>query len=344
MPQEIRIALRDWDWLTPWALGEVDDSPLREQGCELRVDRLPAVLDLLAPGGYAGGEVSLSQYVRRIASGSRDFVALPHLLMQGFRHRCVIVAADSRATSPGQLAGGRIGVTGWADSGSIWTRAALAGGGLGIEDARWCAGRLTEDHPEFDRLEGHGIPGRIEAVSGKPMLDRLADGELDAILTPFMPPGFYDRSPRFRPLLPDVRAAERRWADERGHVPGHHVLAFAASVRPEIRLAVSRMLRESRRRWIEQRRKYAETTAWAAVDFWDEARFLPAGWDRPGLRHQGRMLEDFVGEAVRQRILDAPVPLADLFPVDVPDEPPDPRERSQPPADRAPLAESTPAL
>lgn len=319
MYEEVRIALRDWDWLKPWSHGEVDSSVLSDLGFTLRVDALNTVVDLSSSEIYAGAEGSLSRYVQAVEDGSNTLAVLPHLLMQGFRHRCIIVAADSTFESPRQLIDGRIGITGWRDSGNVWTRAALADGGLEIEDARWYAGRLTADHPEVDRLDGHHRPGRIEAITGKPMVDRLTDGELDAVLTPFMPPGFYSKPSRFRPLYRDVRSTEQAWAAARGYVPGHHILTFKESVAPEIQLAVSQVLTQSKRQWEEKRRKYAETTAWTAVDFWDEAQRLPEDWDRPGLSHQAPMLEGFVRESVKQGLLSRTIPLRDLFPLDLPD-------------------------
>ncbi|GAA1937090.1 hypothetical protein GCM10009689_16970 [Brevibacterium antiquum] len=318
MAEEIRVALRDWDWLTPWANGEIGASELAALGYSLRIDPLNTVVDLPHSDTYVGAEASLSKYVQAVANGNDAMVALPHLLMQGFRHRCIIVATDSNIESPSQLVGGKIGITGWPDSGNVWTRAALADAGLNITSARWCAGRLTADHPETDRLGEHGVPGRIEAITGKPMIDRLSDGELDAVLTPFMPPGFYTKSSRFRPLYRDVRVAEQKWAAARGFVPGHHILAFKKFVPAEAQLAVSRILNESKRQWTQKRHKYAETTAWTAVDFWDEAQTLPEGWDRPGLASQRNMLAEFVRESVIQGLLDAVVPIDTLFPLDIP--------------------------
>lgn len=318
MQQEIRIALRDWDWLTPLVLGEVDTQQLEDLGHSLTVDRVPALASLQDSDVYAGAEVSLSGYVRGVSAGDTSIEALPHVLMQGFRHRCIIVRADSKATSAADLVGGKIGITGWPDSGNTWTRAAVADDGLQIEDAQWFAGRLTGDHPEFDRLGSYEAPGRIEAIYGKPMADRLADGELDAIFTPFMPPGFYTGDTPFRPLYPNLRAIEKSWIDSRGYVPGHHLLAFKPEIPIEVRLVISRLLEESKRLWLVKRYKLAETTAWTAVDFWDEGQVLPKNWDQPGLTHQRRMLEGFIDESVRQGLLSTPTSIDQLFPVDIP--------------------------
>ena len=131
--------------------------------------------------------MSASRYCLGRLRGRDDIAAVPHFLMRGFRHRCIITHRDSGITQLEQLAGA-IGMTGWQDSGNTWTRALLRRVGIGIDDAQWRVGRLTAAHPVADRLSGYGQPGRIEAVAGeRPLVDLLRSGELEAVFTPFMP-------------------------------------------------------------------------------------------------------------------------------------------------------------
>lgn len=318
MSHRLRVALRDWDWLTPLVMGEVDVSPLKKMGYMLEIDRVSSLRGFRSAREYDGSEVSLSRYVAAVAGGVNEIHALPHVLMQAFRHRCVLVSASSEATEPAHLIGGRIGITGWQDSGNVWTRSALSDGGLRISDAQWFAGRLTSEHPELDRLGPYGVPGRIEAIFGRPMVDRLIDGELDAILTPFMPQGFYSGESQLRPLFPDIRVAEKQWVTERGYVPGHHILAFKRYVPIEAQGVVSGLLEESKRQWKEKRQKLAETTAWTAVDLWDESQYLPRNWDQQGLKNHELMFDEFVSESLHQGLIDKRVPIEELFPIDLP--------------------------
>lgn len=308
------IALRNWDWLVPWFRGEVDRTPLRKLGVELTVTAGEAVTDLWQTPGLSGAETSFSRYVRARAAGADAVWATPHFVMQGFRHRCVITRRDAGFSSARDLRGATIGLTGWADSGNTWTRAALADDGLAIADAQWRVGRLTGQHPVTDRLEGFGVPGRIAATDDTPMVDLLASGDLDAVLTPFMPPGFYSPDSRFRPLYADVPAAEIGWMRQTGCVPGHHVLAFSRATGPEVAAAISEALSESARLWRAQREKLAETSLWLAADFWRESQAVPAALLSRGLRHRAPMVRRFVAELCRQRIIDREPALHDLFP------------------------------
>ena len=317
MMRQCRLALRDWDWLTPLLLREIDTSELDALGYSLNLDRVPQLVNLRDSVTYDGAEVSLSNHSRRVMRGDTRVEALAHPLMQGMRHRCVLVRADSAAGCATDLAGARIGVTGWADSGIVWARAALADDGLALEEAHWFAGRLTAQHPEADRIGEFTRSGRVQAISGKPMIDRLANGELDAVISPFVPPGVLVPDSPFRPLYGDPRAVERQWLAHRGYVPGHHVLAFKSEVPHEVRRAVSSLLHESRHAWRRSREKLAETTLWAAVDFWDEAKLLPVGWDQPGLQHQQRMLQGFFQASLHQKLIERVPPLDQIFAPDV---------------------------
>ena len=169
---------------------------------EVQVDRVVTLFDdLAAEPAYGAAEISFSRYASRRAVGNDTIVGVANFIMRGFRHRCIIARQDSSLERLEQLAGKRIGVTGWQDSGNTWTRAALRHAGVGVEDAFWFAGRLTSDHPVVDRIGGFGRPGRIEAVSGeRPLMELLATGELDAVFTPFMPPAISRRGRFFASL------------------------------------------------------------------------------------------------------------------------------------------------
>lgn len=321
MALRLKIALRDWDWLTPLLLGEVDLAELKRLDVELDVDRVQTLPNLGHSSTYAAAEMSLSRYVSSVAAGRDAVTAVPQCLMQSFRHRCIVVSRYSSAHSVRDLRGGVIGLTGWQDSGNTWTRAVLAESGVGIDDARWVVGRLTAAHPIHDRLGGYGVPGRIESdPRERPLVELLSAGELDAILTPFMPAGFYAPDSEWRPLLPDIAGAEASYADRHGFVPGIHVLAFKTDLlatRPEVVAAISAALENSRRIWTEKRRRYAETSMWLLGDLLRESRTLPARWDRPGLEHQGAMFTAFTDQMVTQRLLKQAPPLERLFPLDV---------------------------
>lgn len=310
----IRIALRDWDYMTPLVLGEIASTRLN-----VVVDRVGTLVSNLATNeAYEAAEQSFSRYLQMRHDGDDSVVGIPNFIMRGFRHRCVIVRKDSPIRSLADLKGKKIGVTGWRDSGNTWTRAAMGLEGVGVEDAMWYAGRLTEAHPITDRLDGFGRPGRIEACPGeRPMMELLRNGGLDAVFTPFMPKGFFDPDSLFRQALEDFRAAEIAYFNAVGYVPGMHLIGIKPQIvdaNPWVMDELSRMIDESQRIWLEKRQKYADTTPWMFDELRRCAADLPASWTDNGLAANHKMIADFAEELHVQGILPRLLSPADLFP------------------------------
>lgn len=310
----VRLALRDWDYMTPLVLGDV-----RSERIEVLVDRVGTLPEDFANDPcYDASEISFSRYTTGRARGDTAVFGVPNFLMRGFRHRCIITARTSPLTRLEELKGKRIGVTGWQDSGNTWTRTAVAWAGVGIEDVRWYAGRLTEAHPIVDRLGPYARPGRIEVVPGeRPMLELLESGELDAVFTPFMPPGFFASDSKFRHLLPDLRGSELAYFNAVGYVPGIHILgikaAFAAE-HPWLPQELSDLLDKSQNVWLERRRKYADTTPWIIDELVRCGQDLPENWNASGLEPNRRMIADFLAEIRNQNLADTDLTPDALFP------------------------------
>jgi 4,5-dihydroxyphthalate decarboxylase len=322
----IRFATRDWDYLTPLILGDVTSDRL-----QVTADRVGTLIpDLASDPVYDAAEVSFSRYVSAMAAGADEIVGVPCFIMRGFRHRCIITTQESPLERLDQLAGKRIGVTGWRDSGNSWTRAALRREGVGVEDAYWFAGRLTAEHPIVDRLDGFGRPGRIEAVPGeRPMMELLAEGELDAVFTPFMPTDFFETGSGFRQVVRDFRTVERRYFSDVGYVPGMHLIAVKSDIarqHPWLPGELSRLVDESQRVWTAKRRKYAETSPWIIDELLQAARDLPSTWNDSGIVANRRMIEDFANELHAQGILPGPISVEALFPFVTGPEAPDEQE------------------
>ncbi len=316
MKPTIRLAVRDWDAMTPLALGDITSERL-----DLRLDRVAALPeDLATDPNYDASETSLSRYTTARARGETAVVGVPNFIMRAFRHRCVITARDSTLTTLADLHGRRIGLAGWQDSGNTWTRAALARDGVGIEDAHWTVGRLSASHPTLDRVGRYARPGRIETLPGDPpILDLLLDGKLDAVFTPFMPAGFYGREAKYRHLVADLRAAELSYFNAVGYVPGIHILGVKAEMArkyPWLAQELSDLLDASQRMWLDKRRRYAETTPWIIDELGQSARDLPEGWDASGLEPNRRMIADFIAQAHHQGLMDAPMTPDTLFPTE----------------------------
>ncbi|MFQ0812370.1 nitrate ABC transporter substrate-binding protein [Brucella anthropi] len=314
MPVTLRLAVRDWDYLTPIALGDVHSPELH-----IVMNRVGTLVS--DPGRddtHDAFEMSFSRYASMRFDRDNSIVGIPNFIMRGFRHRCVITRRDSPIRTFSDLKGKRIGVTGWRDSGNTWTRAALRREGVGVDDAYWYAGRLTDAHPVTDRLDGFGRPGRIEAMPGeRPMMDMLQEGFLDAVFTPFMPDGYFAENSPFRQVLTDFRGAELSYFHETGYVPGMHLVGLKPDIlreHPWIADELGALIDESQRVWTAKRRKYAETTPWIIEELLRVSRDLPDSWNESGISANKNMINDFAEELYIQGILSRKLTIEELFP------------------------------
>lgn len=308
----LRLGVRHWDHVVPLALGDVG-------GGALHIERLDTTPDMWTEDGLDGGETSFSRYVRARAAGDDRVVALPIFLMRGFRHRCIIVRADSAAKRPADLAHGRIGLTGWGDSGSVWTRAILREEGVGIDDVQWRVGPLTSNHPLIDRIGIDVVDSNVRHTDdGAALVDLLLGTDLDAVMTPFMPPGFRAADSPFRTLYCDTREAEINYFRRHGFVPGIHLLGLRSDVlraRPELGQQLVDAFEASKRLSRSRRDKLMDVTPWHNEDIAVATRILGDDWMPYGLTVDRPMVQAFQDELVAQRLLETPLPESDLFPL-----------------------------
>lgn len=335
---KLQLGVRHWDHVVPIALGDVsgqafahgsgsgsDRDSGRSTGLSLTLCRLESTPDLWSTTVYDGGETSFSRYVRARAAGDDRVVALPVFLMRGFRHRCIIVRQDSPAETAADLKGSRIGLTGWPDSGNTWTRAILGEAGVGIHDADWQVGPLTAAHPVVDRIGGVTVGENVRhTAGGAPLVDLLIAGELDAVMTPFMPGGFHSPDSNLRTLFRDSRAAELEYHARHGFVPGIHLLALRSEVltdRPELAQQLVDLFESAKQLSYLRRNKLMDITPWHNEEVALTARVFGPDWMPYGVSTDRRMVAAFQEQLVAQELLTAPVPADDLFPYSIDPQP-----------------------
>lgn len=311
----IRLAMRDWAWLTPLALGEVDTTPVTRLGAELELERVQTLPGAAADGRFELAEASLSRFVLDTAAGQATRYAVPFFAMQAFRSRCVLVRQDSTARSAGDLVEGRVGLTGWHDSGNIWTRDALRHDGLDTDGVQWRVGPLTGGAKPYDRL-GPG-PDRADVAEideAATLVDLLLAGELEAVLTPFMPPQAYGPDAPIRPLYADSTEPELAYYADRGYVPGIHILTGAPDLPVDLARAVVDVLVSSRAEWTHRRSRMLDEPALGAdTAYQQQRRHLRPGWDATSLQAHRAMIQDFLELQVQDGITSGAPSVETLF-------------------------------
>ncbi|MFC7405793.1 hypothetical protein [Georgenia alba] len=310
-PRPVRIGTRHWDHVTPIALGDViSDVPLAHR-------RLETTPDLWTSTELDVAETSLSRYVRARAAGDTRVTALPVFVMRGFRHRCIVVREDAPFERPADLAGGRVGLTGWPDSGNVWTRALLLDAGLALTDVAWWVGRLAADHPNFDRLGGTTPGAHVRVLDPEDsLLGALGGGRLDAVMTPFMPPGFYSGS-GLRTLHRDSRAAERAYFERHRFVPGIHLIAARTELlerSPALAQELLDVFERAKQTAVRRRVKLQDVLPWLNEEIAATVPVFGSDWMPYGWAADRAMVAEFQRQLLAQDLLEEPVAERDLFP------------------------------
>ncbi|HEV7951589.1 MAG TPA: ABC transporter substrate-binding protein [Glaciihabitans sp.] len=312
----LRFAARHWDHLLPLALGDIDTL-----GVDIDLDRRDITPNLWASPDLDIAESSFSQYLLKRAAGDDSVTALPVFVMSGFRQRCIITRTDSDITSLDQLRGATVGLTGWPDSGNTWTRALLRREGVGLDEVTWRVGPLTDAHPVTDRIGPFGAPSNVAHTDNDGTLTaQLLDGTLDAVMTPFMPPGFYAPNSPYRPLFRNTAAVEADYYREVGYVPGIHLVGVKTALLdadPTLAQKLVNILEASKRLAAERHTKLQDVLPWLNDAVQETEAVFGDDWLRYGSSAATNMFDDFAAEHLAQGSLDRHVQYSDVFPVAV---------------------------
>lgn len=298
------IATRDYDFVAPLALGDITPD-----GVDLRLLRSFDALRRFADDAEIdGGEVSFSQYLRRIAAGDRSLVGLPVFIMREFRHRCFFVHRDSDMAGVSHLRGKRVGTDNWGASGNTWSRAIVRAAGVALGDIRWFVGPVNPgDAPADTRALPAGVAG---TPGGRPLGELLLAGELDALMCPWPPRGFDDPHSRIRRLYSDYRSVEREYYRRTGIYPGHHVIALRRAFfdrHPGAAVPIFRAFARAHEMSDRRHRVLHETSPWVLADLEEQSVLMGPEFRPHGYRENRAMVAAFCEEQFAQRLIGDPL-------------------------------------
>jgi 4,5-dihydroxyphthalate decarboxylase len=310
----IRLIARDYDVITPLLSGDVGP-----EGVDLEIDRATPIGAFRDDASFQAGEMSFSQYLRRLDAGDTEIVGLPVFLMRGFRQRCFFVRRGSELSSFQDLHSRRIGTNGWPDSGNTWSRALLRAEGVPIEEIEWVVGPIDGmvDEAFGHRVSSDGLPPHARvAPEGETLVGMLAAGALDALMMPWPPQSFYEPDAPVVRLLRDYRSAEEEYARKVGFCPTHHILGVRASVLDEDPWVAGSLFQafEQARTLAEQRRLVlADTSPWLLADLERAAEILGPDWQANGVAGNEAVIDAFCEEMHAQGITRQRIKLAEVF-------------------------------
>ncbi len=161
---------------------------------------------------------------------SRDhgdpLAAIPVFLHRRFRHGFAFVNVNSGIKSPKDLIGQRVGGTNFQPAGNIWLRGIFEQHyGVPHRSITWVVDR-SEDVP-FTPPPGL----KIEMIpAGKSMDTMLAEGEIPAMINPYIPQPMVDGDNRVARLFPDYKTVEREYFQQTGIFPIMHVTVMKQEI------------------------------------------------------------------------------------------------------------------
>lgn len=229
-PLPITIATWNYDRVRPLV-----DGCVKIEGCEVNFLLLPPEECFHRAYMLKEFEVSEIGFVPYVIARARDlnpYTALPVFLSRMFRHSAIYIRTDRGIETPGDLSGKRVGVVEYQMSAVMWCRGMLADEyGVRPDSVRWHQG-------------GVNVPGRTEKFPlslppgfplepippGETLSALLAQGDLDAVISPEPPTCFNDGISPVSRLFPDFETAERGYYQRTGHFPIMHALGIRNDV------------------------------------------------------------------------------------------------------------------
>jgi 4,5-dihydroxyphthalate decarboxylase len=179
-------------------------------------------------------EMAIVTYLMAKSFG-KPMVLLPSVVVARFQHAYALYNAKQGTLKPADLNGKRVGIRSFTTTTGAWLRGILANDfGVDLDSIDWVT--FEDAHvAEFVDTTKRAPPGR-------PIVQMLLDGELDAVL------GEKVEHPDLKPLFADVAGEEKAWFEKHKVVPINHMVVISESLskqHPEAAREVFRLLQES---------------------------------------------------------------------------------------------------
>jgi 4,5-dihydroxyphthalate decarboxylase len=237
-PVTLKTNLTDYPVTMAMKDGRVGSDLVKLEYCGPKVAN-EGFKPMVRENAYQAGELALITYMQAKAYG-KPFVMLPAPLSGRFQHHTIGYNKEFGHLEPKDIEGRRVGVRTYSQTTGLWARGILQHEyGVDLNKVTW----LTIDDAH---LSEHNDPPNVERLPpGSKLARMMFDGELAAaILGGDMP-----KDPRVETLIPDAKAAARKWYEREGVIPINHVFVIRAELsreRPDVVREVFRMLAESR--------------------------------------------------------------------------------------------------
>src|SRR5262245_13319013 len=226
----LTLACWDYDRTRP-----LMDGRIKPEGIDLDIQVLrprQAFQRMLDRQEFQVSELSLASYTALKGRGACPFVAIPVTMSKIFRHSCIYVRAGAGIAKPEDLRSKRVGTSQWSSTALVFMRGMLQHDyGVRAQDMHWFMGGLSSFvEPPLIPLD---LPSEIKLdfLSGQQTLEGMfAAGELDALLSIYIPKLFLSGSPQITRLFPDYKQVEQDYYRRTRIFPIMHIVALREDV------------------------------------------------------------------------------------------------------------------
>ena len=286
------------------------DGTVRPAGFGFEFEEVPVLVQafrrMVRDLEFDVSEMAFTTYLCAKAHGKR-FTALPIFLVRGFHHGAILHNTSAGIQHPKDLEGRRVGVNrGYTVTTGVWARAILQDEyGVDLSQVTWV---LSGD----EHVAEYQPPENVVSMdAGDSPEELLAAGDLAAVI------GVQMDHPDVAPLIPDAADAGLQALRTRGLYPINHLVVVKDELleaHPDLPGAVFTAFADAKRLYVDRLRDgIADPTP---TDLMYQLVMETTGRDPLpyGIAPNRPMIEELVGHAVTQGILDRPFEVEDLFP------------------------------
>ena len=250
-------------------------------------------------------EMAITTYICARAFG-KPMTAVPVFLVRAFHHGAILANTKSGIRSPKDLEGKRVGVNrGYTVTTGVWARGILQQEyGVDLSKITWVLS--GDEHVAEYRPPANVVP--IEP--GQKMGEMLAKGELAAAI------GVEVDSPDVRPLIPDAFETGLAALRRRGLYPINHTVVIRNELlagHPQLAADVFDAFAASKNVYLDRLRA-GRIEKPTEIDELHKRVMQITGDPLPyGIAPNRQVLEELIGHAVKQGIINKPVTVEELF-------------------------------
>jgi 4,5-dihydroxyphthalate decarboxylase len=214
------------------------DGRVKAEGIDLDIQILrprQSFQRMLDNQEFQVSELSLASYTALKARGDCPFVAVPVALSKIFRHSCIYVRKGAGIEKPEDLRGKRVGTSQYSSTGLCFMRGMLEHDyGMKSEDMHWFMGGLNTfvEQPLISLNLPKAV--KLDFLSGTQTLEKMFDaGELDALLSLYIPQSFLNGAPHIARLWPNFKEVEQDYYRRTKIFPIMHTVVVREDVHRE---------------------------------------------------------------------------------------------------------------